>query len=356
MAGKFRWMMFKDVNLCDDFFAPLKADYKDFSIWFKKKSDTGEKALVFHDEIGVGAFVYLKLENESIVLSDRILPSIPRLKIGTLRLAERFRGKRFGEGALGVSLWYWQNTKTDEVYITTYEKHTDLIYLLKRFGFVCAGKNKNKELVFIKNRHTLDYSNPYLCFPFISPSIKKAGILPIYDRFHDRLFPYSELKGQNQIIEETAGNGVTKIYICAPYSAIQYSIGEPVFIYRIHTGSGTKSYKSVVTSYCTITKVDVIKSAGKIMMSLDEFIKGAGNKTVFTNQELTTLYNKKNNNLIMIEMVYNGFFGKGKNITYRALSDQGLFPTYPYNIQYNKDQFIKILEMGGADVSNIIIN
>jgi len=180
--------------------------------------------------------------------------------------------------------------------------------------------------------------------------------LPIYDRFHDRLFPYSELKGQNQIIEETAGNGVTKIYICAPYSAIQYSIGEPVFIYRIHTGSGTKSYKSVVTSYCTITKVDVIKSAGKIMMSLDEFIKGAGNKTVFTNQELTTLYNKKNNNLIMIEMVYNGFFGKGKNITYRALSDQGLFPTYPYNIQYNKDQFIKILEMGGADVSNIIIN
>jgi len=146
MAGKFRWMMFKDVNLCDDFFAPLKADYKDFSIWFKKKSDTGEKALVFHDEIGVGAFVYLKLENESIVLSDRILPSIPRLKIGTLRLAERFRGKRFGEGALGVSLWYWQNTKTDEVYITTYEKHTDLIYLLKRFGFVCAGKTKTKNL------------------------------------------------------------------------------------------------------------------------------------------------------------------------------------------------------------------
>lgn len=238
-----------------------------------------------------------------------------------------------------------------------FKKHTELIHLFERFGFKCTGNNTRGELVYIKSRHALDYSDPYACFPFISPSIDKAGIVPIYDHFHDRLFPYSELKGRNQeVIEETAGNGVTKVFIGAPYSAMHYSAGEPVFIYRIHTGSGTKTYKSVVTSYCTVTKVDVIKSAGKNIMSLEEFIKNAGNKTVFTIQELTELYHKKDKNLVMIEMVYNGFFGKGKNITHKSLSDQGLFSTYPYDIEYTKSQFVEILEMGGVDVSDVIID
>jgi hypothetical protein len=279
------------------------------------------------------------------------------LKIGTLRLAERFRGQRFGEGALGVSLWYWKNTKADEIYVTVFDKHTELIHLFERFGFQCTGNNPRGELVYIKRRQALDYSDPYTCFPFISPTIDKAGIVPIFDHFHDRLFPYSELKGRNQeVIEETAGNGVTKVYIGTPASAMHYSAGEPVFIYRIHTGTGTKTYKSVVTSFCTITKVDIIKNVGKVMMSLEEFIKNAGNKTVFTAAELTALYNNKKSNLIMIEMVYNGFFGKGKNVTHRSLDDQGLFASYPYNIEYTKAQFEKILEMGGIDVSNVIIN
>lgn len=357
MAGKFEWMQFSDVNLSDAFFDPLKADYGEFPIWFKKKSDTGETVLVFHDDQGVGAFVYLKKENEDIPLADRLLPAMPRLKIGTLRLAERFRGQRFGEGALGVSLWYWRNTKFDEIYVTVFDKHTELIHLFERFGFVCAGQNPRGELIYIKNRKSLDYSDPYKCFPFIGPSIDKAGIIPIFDHFHDRLFPYSELKGRNrEVIEETAGNGVTKIYIGAPYSSMHYSVGEPVFIYRIHTGTGTKTYKSVVTSFCTITKAEVIKSAGKTMVSLEEFIKNAGNKTVFTAEELSALYHDKNNNLVMIEMVYNGFFGKGKNITHRSLDERGLFPAHPYNIEYTKDQFKKILEMGGVDVSNVIIH
>lgn len=357
MAGKFEWIKFSDVNLSDTFFDPLKADYEEFPMWFKKKSDAGESAFVFHDEQGVGAFVYLKKENEDIPLADRLLPAIPRLKIGTLRLAERFRKQRFGEGALGVSLWYWKKTTADEIYVTVFDKHTELIHLFERFGFVCAGKNPRGELVYVKSRRSLDYTNPYMCFPFIDPSMDKAGIVPIYDYFHDRLFPYSELKGRNrEVIEETAGNGVTKVYIGAPCSAMHYNAGEPVFIYRIHTGTGAKTYKSVVTSFCTITKVDIIKSGGKALMSLEEFIKNAGNKTVFTAAELTALYNSKNSNLVMIELVYNGFFGKGKNVTHKSLSDEGLFPSYPYNIEYTKDQFEKILEMGGVDVSDVIIH
>ena len=41
-------------------------------------------------------------------------------------LAERFRGLRLGEGALGVSLWKWQELKSEEIYVTIFEKHTEL--------------------------------------------------------------------------------------------------------------------------------------------------------------------------------------------------------------------------------------
>lgn len=93
MPGKFQWCKFSDCDLNDVFFNSLKEDYQEFPMWFSEKSKEGKEALVFEDEHGIGAFVYLKLENEAIELTDKILPAIPRMKIGTLRLAERFRGQ-----------------------------------------------------------------------------------------------------------------------------------------------------------------------------------------------------------------------------------------------------------------------
>ncbi|GAB6155483.1 hypothetical protein JCM17380_42340 [Desulfosporosinus burensis] len=106
MAGKFEWHKFSEVDLDDCFFGSLKADYEEFPDWFKRKSDAGESTLVFHDEQCVGAFIYLKRENEAITLSDStIRPAIPRVKIGTLRLAEPLSGYAAWRGSLrGFSL------------------------------------------------------------------------------------------------------------------------------------------------------------------------------------------------------------------------------------------------------------
>lgn len=90
-------------------------------------------------------------------------------------------------------------------------------------------------------------------------------------------------------------------------------------------------------------------------MTREEFIKNAGNKTVFTPEELTETFNE-NKNVVMIEMVYNGFFGKGNNVNYKTLKDNALFETYPYSIDYHKEEFIKILEMGDINVQNVIID
>lgn len=361
MAGKFKWEKFSNVNLNDGFFDSLKADYPKFVDWFAKKKKENKSALVYNDNNEIGAFLYLKRENigddvSALVVNGAEMPNIPRLKIGTLRLAERIRKQRLGEGALGVALWYWRETKYDEVYVTVFEKHTELISLFKRFGFSNIGKNEHGECVYIKSRKSLDYSNPYKCFPFISSNFESAGMLPIDDVFHDRLFPYSELAGNNrEIIETTAGNGITKVFLATPYTQPVYKVGMPIFIYRIHTGSGQKAYKSVITSYCTIGKVDIIKDNHSCHVKLEKFIHQTGNKSIYTKTELTDLYQKKDN-LIAIELVYNGYFGKGYNVIFKDLKENGLFEKHPYNIVYSKEDFIKVLEMGDADVQNIIID
>ncbi|MDC7291797.1 GNAT family N-acetyltransferase [Blautia schinkii] len=356
MAGKFQWRKFKDVDILDSFFDSLKNDYKEFPEWYAKKSSIGEKTLIFEDEEGVGAFLYLKKENEPLELVDKVFPAKERIKIGTLRLAERYRGLRLGEGALGVALWKWQEQKVEEIYVTVFEKHEELINLFNRFGFLRLGKNYRGECVYLKSRGNIDYSDPYKSFPFIRPDFQKAGLVPIFELFHDRLFPYSELKGNKaEIEEETAGNGITKVYIGTPYSMMHYNVGEPVVIYRIYAGTVGKQYKSAATSFCTITKMEIVKSNDRLNMNLDDFIKMAGNKTIFTPDELIEIFNS-NKNVVIIEMIYNGFFGKGHNINYRTLKDNALFETYPYNIDYKKEEFIKILEMGDVNVQNVIID
>jgi hypothetical protein len=53
---------------------------------------------------------------------------------------------------------------------------------------------------------------------------------------------------------------------------------------------------------------------------------------------------------------YNGYFGKGKNVNHATLKSNGFFNDYPYINKLTMSQFIKVLEMGGKNVQNIIIN
>lgn len=355
MLDKMAWKPFSDIDLNDVFFDSLKLDYPDFSDWFVRKSNEGRKAIIMEDEKGVHAFLALKREEENISLTDKVLPKIKRLKISTLKIDDAVGKQRLGEGIVGVALWYWQTSKTDEVYVTSFPKQEKLIGLLKRFGFVEYGTNENGEIVLVKNRNNINYSNAYLSFPFLSPFAKKAGILPINDYFHDRLFPYSESSLTSLDIEEvTAGNGITKVYLGSPYTTTHYSEGDIVGIYRKYTGDGPKGNKSAITSFCTITKVTIVKQRGCVRIPLEQYLKDTGNKTVFSESELREIYKK--DNVVMLEMTYNGFFDKGCNVSYWSLKNEGLFEDYPYKIVYTIDQMKQILKMGGKDVENIIID
>jgi len=93
MPGKFQFQKFSEIALSDSFFDSLKEDYPEFPQWFQRKADDGSTALVFSDDEGLGAFIYLKHEVEEIKLVELTLPAIPRKKIGTLKLADRYQGQ-----------------------------------------------------------------------------------------------------------------------------------------------------------------------------------------------------------------------------------------------------------------------
>lgn len=367
MAGNFSLKKFSDIDLNDPFFDSLKADYpvggkvKPFEVWFPEKAQEGRTALVFDDENGLGAFVCIKDETENIVLTDSTLPKKTRCKITTIKIAERFRGQRLGEGAIGLVLWKWKDLGWEDIYVTVFDKHDLLIAQLTKFGFIKVGYNPNGEGVYLRSRSSVDYSDPYKSFPFINPDFQNAGYLCANDFYHDTLFPYSELKNTLQTsVALNVRNGLSKIYVGAQYTVPPYKIGEPIFIYRIHTGSGTKRYKSCLTSFCIVTNVIAVKRSGSHLMTFDELLAKIGNKSVYDESELQTKYNN-DKNMFVVEMLYYGYFGEGHNINMDTLETKGYWSnshggTYPALIRLTPDEFKEILREGNVDVDNVIID
>lgn len=221
MAGKFERKRFSEIDLNDSFFDSLKADYPGtssstgFVQWFTKKAADGKRALVFEDDQGVGAFVNLKPgETEEIKLADgSVLPKIARLKITTIKIDERYRNQRIGEGALGLTLWQWRDLGINEIYVTVFDKHASLIFLLEKYGFVHVGNNLNGERVYIKDRRNLDFSDPCKSFPFLSSRIQCAGCLAIDMEYHDTMFASSDLANTLQErVDISVANGLKSVH------------------------------------------------------------------------------------------------------------------------------------------------
>lgn len=364
MAGKFELKRFSSINLTDSFFNSLKSDYPEdadnigFEKWFAKKSSAGSTALVFDDDEGLGAFVCLKEENEAIALKEGNLPAVPRMKISTLCLAERYRGKRLGEGAIGLILWKWQKSNLQDIYVTVFDKQILLISQLERFGFTLAGHRTNGECVYMRSRTNVDYSDPYKSFPFICPNYSNAGYLVVDDVYHDTLFPYSELsRTLQESVALSVANGISKIYIGSPTSALPYRIGEPIFIYRKYTGNtGSKGYKSCITSYCVVTDVIIAKSNNQCRLTIDELINRISNKSVFDEREIRTKYANERT-LVIVEMLYYGYFGSGNNVNWVWLKNNGFWGDgYPTSMRLSHGQFEALLKEGNIDVSNVIID
>lgn len=345
---------FKDINLSDHFFDSLKRDYPGFETkWFPKCIQQDRDAFVYEDEEGIGLFAALKQEDEEIVLSNSVMPKNPRLKIATFKIADRLQGQRLGEGAIAYILWTWQQSSFNEIYLTSYDSHRDLINLFEKFGFKEVGQKKNGEHVLLKNNINLDLLDPYKAFPYISNTNKTISYLPIEEEYHDTLFPYSNLANTEQNrLDIASANGITKMYISQGYN-LNFHKNDILLIYR-KSSFRPKAYNSCITSFCVVDEVkEFIKDYIQIE-DLESYINYIGNKSFFNLEALVNQYNTYRN-LSVIKMLYYGYFGEGNNIAYINLKGNGLWQdVYPTEIRLTMDQFIFILKQANIDPSKII--
>jgi hypothetical protein len=368
MAGKFSLKKFVDIDLEDAFFDSLKADYPGtesstgFVEWFEKKAKLGATALVFEDEIGVSAFIVLKdNEEESISLQDTVLPTKKRTKISTIKITDRHQGQRIGEGAIGLVLWKWQQSSSDEIYVTVFDKHKVLISLFEKFGFEHYGRNANNELVYVRNKNQIDFSDTYRAFPFVKGGFDYAGYVIIDDNYHDTMFAYSDLANNKQElhkkISSSVTNGLTKIYV-GQAPAINYKVGEPVLIYRKYTQGAGKRYRSCITSFGIVTDAFQAKVNGRELMTFDELKKRIGNKSVFNENELYRQFSTFKT-VTIVELLYCGFFGAGNNVNMDWLDKNDCWSSpgqYPTTVHLSEVKFKRILMEGNVNVPNVIID
>lgn len=319
-----------------------------------KKAREEKQAFTYIDENGLGAFVMLKFDEvETIQMQNGKLPTCKRLKISTLKLSDRVQGNRLGEGAIGIALWNWLESDDEEIYVTVYDKHMKLIEMLKKFGFILAGYNPNNEGIYVRSKKEIDFSTPYTSFPFINQDQNEFALLPIDEKWHDKLFPYSELKNTKQETEEfAAANGMTKTYLFFPYSDPVYKENQPILIYRKFAGEN-KKFKSVITSYGTIVRCIKIKQNYVEYMALEDYKVLVGNKSVFSSEEIESFYSQRN--LYVLEIVYDHAFGEGNNVNYFTLKNNGIWKDgHPFQAMYSMSDFKSILSYAKQNIGKLI--
>ncbi|WP_339068146.1 hypothetical protein [Fusobacterium animalis] len=347
-------VLFAECNLNDLFFQSLREDYLEFDNWFKKKIMNNEEAYIIKNIDSIEGFLYLKKENEEILLKDKTLPAKERIKIGTLKTTETIQGRKYGEGFLGFALWEWANSNTEEIYITTFPKQESLINLLEGYGFTKCGEFPNHELLYVKNKNNLDYTDVKKSFPYISTNAT-GRLLLLEAEYHDTLFPYSTLRGiDSEPRNIDIKNGLSKKYISNNLNYKNLRCGDFLIVYRKKgvSEAGTAGFKSAVTGIASVVNVRVVN---KIQEDFETFRENLKNKVALNDDELFKKYSKKY--VIILDIVYNYYFGSGHNINYNTLKEKGLLLNgYPANKIYNMEELKKIIQLGGNHVQNIIVN
>lgn len=345
-----KYISFKDFDHNDAFFDSLKQRYREFGEWLTKKSEADEYAYALYGEHGIDGFMYLKVED----LVDDVNPPLPpgrHLKIGTFKFNARgtLRGQRFLKKAFDFAI----QEQVDDIYVTVFAEHENLIEMFKSYGFQTHGVKETAngtEYVFIRNLHsaTGDILKDY---PMVMAKNKKKYMLGIYPEFHTRLFPDSILKNENASIvaDVSHTNSIHKVYLCAMRGVINMHRGDVMLIYRTSDNMGPARFRAVATSVCVIEEVKSIRE----FSSLGEFLHYCSKFSIFTQDELISFY-KTQKYPFIIKFTYNIAFNKRPN---RAIliEDVGLSESdYWGFMSLNDAQFARVIELGEVNESLVI--
>ena len=278
---------FGDIDVKQTFFDSFREDYKEFNIWFSKKSE--ESCYVCYDEDDIVSFLFIKIEKEDENYIE-ITPTFQkkkRLKIGTLKVASN--GYKIGERFLKIIFDNAVNNKVEEIYVTLFNKRPEqeqLIKMLGEWGFQHWGSKKTEngsENVYIRifNKNNANIQNPKLTFPFIASDKVNKYLIFIEPEYHTELFPDSITKKEdNEQYKDNFAhrNRISKTYIShAQRKSLQS--GDIIVIYR-NGETKPKRYSSTVTTICI---VENMKDGFK---NFDDFFNHCNKRTMFSKDEL----------------------------------------------------------------------
>ena len=309
-----------NIPIENPFFDTLREDYGHsvFNSWLNRKSE--EDAYTFRNKNGIlEGFLYLKVEHKDEAFKDFDKPMKEQewLKVGTFKNATQ--GLRVGERFLKIIFDNALKMGVDGIYVTLFENKRDgvkaLMNLMKKWGFVPYCHKSNGELVMIKDMHRYNTSmDPMFNYPLLKDQ-HGFMFLPIEAAWHGKLFPDLRLKNENMSIyeNEPCSYAVEKIYVCG-WSTINATPGNLIFIYR-RGEYWPKKYHSVISGMAILQEIIYPKSE-------EEYLSLVKNKSVFTDDELKSLY-RDNRYRTVIKLLFLKPFDR--KVTLKRLYDLGIF-------------------------------
>lgn len=340
---------FKEVDLNDEFFSSLKADYPGFEQWFNSHPE--RKAYVLYDnDSQIKGFLHLK-EEEQVV--DDVRPQLYAnkiLKVATFKVEAH--GTKMGEQFIKIIMDNAIEEKVEVCYVTIFPKHEKLIELVKSFGFEEYGEKgdiSNPEKVYVKKMGKIT-GDIYKDYPNINVKTSRKYLLGIHPRYHSVMFPHSILKTESKsiITDVSHTNSIRKIYVCSMVGIENLKQGDVLVLYRTAEYGKSAEYSSVVTSVCVVEEV---KMQGEFA-SFDEFYKYASQYSVFDRADLYKWYRR--GGCKTIKMTYNAAMKK-RVIRHDLIKKIGMNrESYWGFMPISNEQFNQIMEQSEVN-SNIFV-
>ncbi|MGJ7550372.1 N-acetyltransferase [Pseudomonas alloputida] len=347
-----KYEKFSNIDISDDFFSSLKSDYAEFEEWFQRKAqDDAEAYVFFNSRNRLDGFLYLKREDQP---DDKISPPLPgglSVKVGTLKI--NAHGTKLGERFLKKAFDHAMIERADYMYVTIFEKHSGLISLIERYGFVLHGSKIGKngiENVYVRGLKTLT-GDVAKDFPHFSIAGRKHYLLAIYPEYHSSFLPDSILNNENHDIVQDVShtNSIHKVYISGISRTKVMKPGDTVAIYRTSDGKGKAFYRSVVSSIGVVEEVRQIKS----FATESQFIKYTKPYSIFTTEQLKEYFTNKQRSYI-IRFTYSAALKK-RIIRGRLIEECNISTRTRWDfIALNETQIRWIAEKGEINESIII--
>lgn len=254
------------LNDADPIFTSFREDYPEFDTWLTKCKREHRRAWVVTSGQEYAAICIVNNETPNEYgFRGKVL------KICSFKIAERFRGYRYGELILKTIFSYLVTNGHHAVFVEAFAKHQELFSLLNDFGFEDVRESSKGERVLLKtiqpDAHDTQRTNPLEFNIKYGPYALKlinanAFLVPIRPKFHDLLFP--ELRTQMAIATESHpfGNSIRKAYLC--HSKIRrIEPGDLIAFYRSERDQALTAFGVAETTLVSSDATEVARFVGR---------------------------------------------------------------------------------------------